>query len=129
LEPSDALQEVVNSEVTEHTGNLEYWLALHFAALSGLKTQSEKLGRTLLKRSEEEMLKPVQWLLGQSPSHKVTDIPLTYYVWSYLKNTVLRPIYLTWDSELKDANDSARFTQSSVFDVEGNLSYESNIGY
>lgn len=129
LESSAALQEIINTEVTEHTGNLEYWLALHFAALSGQKHQAEKLVGTLPERFEEEMLKPVQWLLRQSPLHKVTNIPLTYYVWSYLKNTVLRPIYLTWDSELKDANDSNRFPQAAVLDVEGGLSYESNVGY
>jgi hypothetical protein len=130
LESPDALKEIINTEVTEHTGNLEYWLALHFAAFSlEQKGQHEKLLKALPQRGTEEMLKPVQWLLNQSPLHKITNVPLTYYIWAYIKNTVLRPIYLTWDSELKDANDSQRFPQASVLDVEGNLSYESNLGY
>lgn len=129
LSDTSELQAVMEHEVGVHTGNLEYWLATHFAALSGLPDKAiNPFLMQLHGRSEDEASKPVQWLLKQLPPRVVDLTDKPYYLWTIIKNTVLRPTYLTWDSEMKDANDSGRFGQAPVPDIAGILSDDSNLG-
>jgi hypothetical protein len=50
-------------------------------------------------RAKEERVNPTRWLLEQKQG-VINLSQQPYYLWSYMKHTVLRPTYLAWESEV-----------------------------
>lgn len=98
--PESDWQALLDEELNEHTGNLEFALTLHLAALTGLPEDSlERHRASALERAGDEMFGPTRWLLGQNQG-AINLSQRPYYLWSYIKHTVLRSTYLTWESEV-----------------------------
>ncbi|MBI1929096.1 hypothetical protein HYR99_33225 [Candidatus Poribacteria bacterium] len=95
----DEWQDLLCQGLNEHDGNLEYGLTLHLAAMTGVSsTVLDQFQEAVSKRADDELIDPIRWLLQQPPG--VIDLNgLPYYVWTYIKNTVLRSTYLTWEDD------------------------------
>lgn len=120
--PLDEWYEVLGYELSDHAGNLEFGLTLHLAAILG---ETEKLSVNLrsaaTERASDEIRGATRWLLQQQ--HGVTDLSqLPHYLWLFIKETVLRSTYLTWESELEGAADSAALEQRHDRDLDAIIS-------
>lgn len=121
MSPSE-WRDLLFRELNEHAGNLEYGLTLHLAAMTGLSTKElDQFQEVVSKRADDELINPTRWLLQQPPG--VIDLHgLSYYVWTYIKNTVLRSTYLTWEDDLEKGMDSTVFNKPYVRDLTAILS-------
>ena len=87
-------QNLLMKETSDHRGNLEFALVRYLARLTGLSADLlSQLEHAANARMAAEAFERVRWLLRQeSASPDLNARP--FYVWAYLRDTVLRPTYL-----------------------------------
>lgn len=87
-------------ELTDHARNVEFGLGAQLISTGGPDDHLSCIIRKQLSdRLEDEAVSGTSWLLQGCPA----DIagPPIYYLWSLLRDTVLRPTYLPWSEEVR----------------------------
>jgi hypothetical protein len=109
---SEIFKEFLLNDLSKHSTNLEFALTLYLA--NYLKFDEQVLSRLkeqALQRAGDESLSAIRWLLNHYEDVSALK-GLTYYIWSYLQNTILRPLYLPWADDIEQiAKDSFTFRQ------------------
>jgi hypothetical protein len=97
LGPIDS-REMFAEELNDHTSNLQFGLALRSAVKDNApKELVEQASQISAERAKDELTGAVTWLLEQRPER-----PHPYYVWVYLKETVLRTTYIDWEDRVDE---------------------------
>jgi hypothetical protein len=116
-------QQIIVQHLNEHARNLEYGLTLYLAKQVGISDEvlAEFYG-AIEERAEGEVNSAVSALL-RSYNLGLDLRQKPYSMWSLLKDSVLRSVYLPWESDIEDAQDSPTFTQASVRKIDVILPY------
>ncbi|HEX8175420.1 MAG TPA: hypothetical protein VF543_09895 [Pyrinomonadaceae bacterium] len=98
---SDVFKEFMTKNLNKHSTNLEFALTLYLAYYIKLdETMLSRLREQARARAEDESLSATRWLLNNFEDVKALK-GMSYYIWSYLQKTVLRPIYLPWTNDVE----------------------------
>lgn len=105
---TDLLRPVLERAGAAEQSNLSFALTVYLHHAAGRLLVNAALRRELAERREEESSAAVNWLISNYAS--ASDVArLPYYVWSYLRDTVLRATYLPWEKEVEEVVDSLAF--------------------
>jgi hypothetical protein len=116
------LTNIQSKELNTDVNNLEFGLTLHLAAMTGMASDLlNDYRRIALERAEDETANATRWLLQQEPGIVKLD-ESHYYTWFYIKQTMLRPVYLNWESDLEEAANDTTFGLGHARDFEVILS-------
>lgn len=108
-------------ELNEHTGNLEFGLAFKLATSTGLSAPlTEHYKKAAEERAADEFHSSTRWLLQLNPGDPVSGIP-QFYIWAYLKNTVLKSTLMKWEGNIEKEVDSTRFKSAFSRDIKPDL--------
>jgi hypothetical protein len=105
---------LIHSNLNEHISNLEFGLTLYLASASDMPSDSlEQFHEAAAKRAENEIVGATRWLLQQKTG-EVDLSHLHFYLWTYIKDTVLRPTYLSNEGNVEKTVDSTAFKEELV---------------
>jgi len=104
-------------ELSAHASNMEFALTYQFLKPAALFTKLENQLRDIaLQRADDETVGVIRWLLTDFPAG-IGKLP-TWYVWTLLRGTVLRPTYLAWEGTIELAARAETFRRRMTHDVE-----------
>jgi hypothetical protein len=108
-------------ELTDDTGNLQFALTLNLALASDIPSNllEEFIGEAQ-RRAEDEIIGSTRWLLR----HNFRSMKLEqghHYLWSFIKGTLLRQTYLSWENDLEEAVNNAAFELRQTRDLQALL--------
>lgn len=108
---SETFKEFMANDLNKHSTNLEFALTLYLANYIKFdEERSSTLKEQAVVRAEDESSSEVRWLLNYYEDVKALK-GLSYYIWSYLHSTILRPLYLPWTNDIEQIVDSFAFRQ------------------
>ena len=104
-------------ELSGHASNMEFALTYQLLKPAVLPAEFEKQLRNMaLQRADDETVGAIRWLLTDFPGD-IDKLP-TWYVWTLLRGTALRPTYLAWEGTIELAARAETFRKRMTHDVE-----------
>ena len=95
-------------ELSAHASNMEFALTYQLLKPAVLPAEVEKQLRDIaLQRADDETVGVIRWLLTDFPAG-IDKLP-TWYVWTLLRGTALRPTYLAWKGTIELAARAETF--------------------
>jgi|GEM_PF-3065622 len=107
-------------ELNEDTGNLEFALTLLLAIASGISENLLKPFKDEAQiRAGDEVIGSIRWLLKQD--YAAIQLQGHHYLWSIIKQSLLRQTYLSWENDLEEAVNNAAFELRQTRDIQALL--------
>jgi hypothetical protein len=114
---SEPMLDVLAHGMNEHATNVEFALIRQLASfLSPDSRALETVPTDTLVRATDEATSAVRWLLRE-PAGGADFRGNQHYLWSVLKETVLRPTYIGWQDELQQFVDRTAVQRSTFRDI------------